>query len=224
MAAVFPSVRPSASDSVSQAERDVLDALATLPTDWQVIHSLWLKTHRVKLHAEADFILVTDRVVLILEVKGGNVWRDDEGWQFQSKSGHKKSTKKEGPFDQARGAYYALREHLESVGRKELFDDYIWGYGVICPECVLNISQRDAFVDPCMLLDERGFPRGLQSFIELLSTYWISRYGRGDIAGIKFNKNRKETVSSGKRSEIVSALRPAFELVIGPGASILRGI
>ena len=63
MAAVFPSVRPSASDSVSQAERDVLDALATLPTDWQVIHSLWLKTHRVKLHAEADFILVTDRVV-----------------------------------------------------------------------------------------------------------------------------------------------------------------
>ena len=190
-----------------------------MPTDWQVIHSLWLKTHRVKLHAEADFILVTDRVVLILEVKGGNVWRDDEGWQFQSKSGHKKSTKKEGPFDQARGAYYALREHLESVGRKELFDDYIWGYGVICPECVLNISQRDAFVDPCMLLDERGFPRGLQSFIELLSTYWISRYGRGDIAGIKFNKNRKETVSSGKRSEIVSALRPAFELVIGPGAS-----
>lgn len=219
MAVVFPSVRPIASDDVSQAERDVLDALAMLPPDWQVIHSLWLKTHKVKLHAEADFILVTDRAILILEVKGGNVWRDEEGWHFQSKFGHKKNTKKEGPFDQARGAYYALREHLESSGRKELFDDYIWGYGVICPECVLNISQRDAFVDPCMLLDERGFPGVLQSFVEKLTTYWVSRYGRGDIAGIKFNKNRQELISSGKRSEIVLALRPAFELVIGPGAS-----
>ena len=219
MAAVFPSVRPIASDDVSQAERDVLDALALLPSDWQVIHSLWLKTHRVKLHAEADFILVTNRAVLILEVKGGNVWRDEEGWHFQSKSGQTKSTKKEGPFDQARGAYYALREHLENSGRKELFDDYIWGYGVICPDCVMNISQRDAFIDPCMLLDEREFPGGLQKFVELLTNYWVSRYGKGDIDRVKFNRNRRETISSGKRTEIVSALRPAFELVIGPGAS-----
>ncbi len=219
MAIIFPSVRPTVSDVVSQAERDVLDALAVMPADWQVIHSLWLKTHKVKLHAEADFIVVSDRAVLILEVKGGNVWRDEEGWSFQSKSGHKKSTRKDGPFDQARGAYYALREHLEKCGRKELFDNYIWGYGVICPECVLNISQSDAFVDPCMLLDERGFPEGLQSFVEALTTYWIARYSRGNIAGVKFNKNRKDAISSGKRSEIVSALRPAFELVIGPGAS-----
>lgn len=219
MASVFPSVRPSASDTVSQAERDVLDALATLPDGWQVIHSLWLKTHRIKLHAEADFVLVSDRAILILEVKGGNVWRDEAGWNFQSKSGRSKNTKPEGPFDQARGAYYALGGHLETIGRTDLFKDYVWGYGVICPECVLNISHRDSFVDPCMLLDERGFPDGLHGYIISLTDYWRKRYGNGDQSLDKNHGKRIDAISERKRSEIIAFLRPAFEQVIGPGAS-----
>lgn len=219
MASIFPSVRPSVSETVSQAERDVLDALAKLPADWMVIHSLWLKTHRVKLHAEADFVVITNCAVLILEIKGGLVWRDDEGWQFQSKSGRTKKTKKEGPFDQARGAYYALREHLIANGRKELFDEFIWGYGVICPECSLHVPDGDAFVDPSMLLDERGFLGGMMSFLEALSNYWALRYERGDIPSVKTHKCRNKLISPSKRSVILFALRPAFELVIGPGAS-----
>jgi len=219
MGTMIPGVRPCASEWVSQAERDVLDALANFPGDWHLIHSLWLKTHKVKLHAEVDFVLIWERAVLLLEVKGGDVWRDDEGWHFRSKSGHGENVKKEGPFDQARGAYYALREHLQNCERDDLFDDFIWGYGVICPDCVLNISQRDAFVDPCMLLDERGFPHHLAVYLSALVDYWAARYERGDIAGVKRGKTRQRSVSPGKRLEIVSLLRPKFDLVVGPGAS-----
>src|SRR5260221_10223914 len=117
MATILPRVRPVTSDGVSLAQLDVLDALAKLPVDWTVLHSLWLKTHAVKLHAEADFVVISDRAVLLLEVKGGEVWRDDDGWHFRRKSGAGENVKAEGPLDQARGAYYAARAHLREIGR-----------------------------------------------------------------------------------------------------------
>jgi hypothetical protein len=219
VATIYPSVRPSVSDKVSRAERDVLDSLALLPDDWCVIHSLWLKTHNVKLHAEADFIVITDRAAFILEIKGGNVWRDDAGWHFVPKHGGQGSIKSQGPFDQARGAYYSIRDHLANCGRSQLFDDHVWGYGVVCPECALNIREDDAFVSPRMLLDERGFPGSLDAFLESLTKYWTERYQKSDINGVRFSKSRQDSISRGRRADIVSALRPEFELVVGPGAS-----
>jgi cytosine/adenosine deaminase-related metal-dependent hydrolase len=68
MAKIFPSVRPSVSEKVSDAELAVYDSLAESNDKWLVIHSLWLKSHSRKLHAQADFILITENPVLILEV------------------------------------------------------------------------------------------------------------------------------------------------------------
>jgi hypothetical protein len=222
MASVFPSVRPLVSDRVSQAERDVLDVLASLPSEWCIIHSLWLKTHNVKLHAEADFIVITDKAVIILEVKGGNVWRDDAGWHFMPKYGGTDNIKHQGPFDQARGAYYALREHLYKNRRSELFDDHIWGYGVVCPECALNVSEEDAFISPRILLDERRFPLEMKTFIDDLASYWHTRYLKCDISGVKSSKSRTASIGSIRRAEIVKSLRPSFEIVIGPGESSIH--
>src|SRR6266567_3401474 len=124
---------------MSDAERMVLEELRRcLPSDWVLLHSQWLKNHPSKFHAEVDFVLIGERAVLLLEVKGGIVWRDQEGWQFQTKSGGRRETKPEGPFDQVRGAYYAIRNHLHDIGRIALFHDYVWGYGVVLPECVLS--------------------------------------------------------------------------------------
>lgn len=218
MATVYPSVKPDYSDRVSRAERDVLDVLSKLPDDWCVIHSLWLKTHEVKLHAEADFILVTDRAVFILEVKGGNVWRSNDGWHFAPKAGGAENVKREGPFEQARGAYYAIREHLYRLGDNELFDDHVWGYGVICPECSLHIPDSDTAVSPRLLLDERAFPAGVKNYIEELTDCWISLYRDNNRNARGQRARHADEISQKRRGKIVNALRPEFELLVGPAA------
>lgn len=216
MALIYPSFRPR-SDKVSDAELDVLEALSALPEDWFVLHSLWMKTHSRKLHAEADFVLITDRGALILEVKGGEVWRDSYGWHFRTKSGSREDIKSEGPFDQARGAYYAVRKHLTDCGHPELFNEIVWGYGVICPDCVLNVPDGDPFVDPRMLLDESGFPSGLRTYLTNLIEYWADRHGSDESGGRKA-RSRSSSVSPARRQELLRLLRPNFELVAGLGA------
>jgi hypothetical protein len=222
MAKIFPSVRPSVSEKVSDAELAVYDSLAESNDKWLVIHSLWLKSHSRKLHAEADFILITENAVLILEVKGGDVWRDDDGWHFRPRSGRGENVKREGPFDQARGAYYALRKHLSDCGHVDLFDNHVWGYGVICPDCVLDIPGRDASVDPCMLLDAAGFPQGLQSYISKLTDYWRHRYATGTVPGVGGRRQRSSILAPAVGQELLRFLRPEFELVTGLGADSAR--
>jgi hypothetical protein len=222
MAKLYPSVRPAGSEKVSDAELAVYDALAVTEDDWLIIHSLWLKSHSRKLHAEADFILITDNAVLIIEVKGGDVWRDHDGWHFRPRSGRGENVKREGPFEQAMGAYYALRKHLADCGHVDLFDDHVWGYGVICPDCVLDIPGRDASVDPCMLLDAAGFPQGLKSYIATLTDYWRGRYAAGSVPGVGARRQRSSTITPTLRQELLRYLRPEFELVTGLGAESAR--
>lgn len=222
MAKLYPSVRPAGSEKVSDAELAAYDALADMDDDWLVIHSLWLKSHSRKLHAEADFILISDTAVLIIEVKGGDVWRDHDGWHFRPRSGRGENVKREGPFEQAMGAYYALRKHLVECGHVDLFDNHVWGYGVICPDCVLDIPVSDAFVDPCMLLDAAGFPHGLQSYIAKLTDYWRGRYSTGSVPGVSGRRQRSSTIAPTVRQELLRYLRPEFELVTGLGAESAR--
>jgi len=64
---------------MSAAEEAVRTALeSTCPPDWVILHSLWLKNHAFKAHAEVDFVVITDRAVLLIEVKGGIVWRNGD--------------------------------------------------------------------------------------------------------------------------------------------------
>lgn len=216
MASLYPKVWPGPSEKVSHAELDVLKQLSRLPEAWHVLHSLWLKTHERKLHAEADFVVITDRAVLILEVKGGDVWRDDQGWHFRTKSKSSENIKSEGPFDQARGAYHAIQTHLNEHGRAELFKEITWGYGVICPDCVLNIANGDPFVEPKMLLDEREYPTGLKDYLEGLTDYWIDRHESRARSG-RNARSKSSTISPSRAQELLRILRPTFELAIGLG-------
>lgn len=209
MASMYPPGRPSVSDEVSHAERAVLVELEAMPPDWHVLHSLWLKTHKHKLHAEADFVVITDRAVMVLEVKGGDVSRDSNGlWNFRARTG-RTNQKREGPFDQAMGAYYAIGTLLEKAGRSDLFNSYVWGYGVICPDCVIEVPRNDGLVDPQMLLDARGFPLGLRGWMRALEDYWISRQ---PIAG------RRPAIPTLTRLDLGTHLRPQFGLAAGAAA------
>jgi len=186
-----------------------------LPKDWIRLPSLWLKNHPAKFHAEVDFLLIGDRAVLLLEVKGGYVSRDQDGWHFETKSGGKKETKQEGPFDQVREAYYALREHLRNLDRINLFHDYVWGYGVILPECILAIPPGDAAIDPQIVLDLRDFPGGLGDFVDRLTDVWRAR-----CLEVKRNnripvESLRATIPPRVREEIEANLRPLLQPVRG---------
>ena len=103
-------------DVVSAGERRVAKLLAeiepTVPTT--AFHSVHLTKHEYKRMGEADFVLVMDDCVLVLEVKGGRVERRDGSWRFTNRFGEQ-NLKREGPFEQAYGAMYALQSELRAA-------------------------------------------------------------------------------------------------------------
>jgi hypothetical protein len=205
---------------MSDAERMVLEELRRcLPSGWILLHSQWLKNHPAKFHAEVDFVLIGERAVLLLEVKGGRVWRDDAGWHFETKSGSKRETKAEGPFDQVRTAFYSVRDHLRDLGQISLFHDHVWGYGVVLPECVLLIPPGELAIEPDHLLDQRGFPERLGSFLESLTATW-----RQKCLQVKRNNGIPEatlraTIPPAVREQIRGCLRPLLRPVRGLGVT-----
>jgi len=220
MATVLPRSHPVASDRVSPSELDVLRRLEALPKDWIVLHSLWLKTHRVKRDAEIDFVVVTDQAVLLLEVKGGNVWRDDDGWHFQPTRGGEETIKREGPIEQVRGAYYALRSHFRDVKRPDLFEEYVWGFGAILPDCTLQVDPRDPGIDRAMILDEREYPSGLDTYLSRLVSYWTARIqGQTHQTG-RHSQSVHLRISTQTRQQLKGFLRPKMEQVVGVAAHV----
>jgi hypothetical protein len=85
-------------------------------------------TDHLKDH-EADFVVAIEGAgIVCLEVKGGEVWHDGEGWR-QMRGGHEHRID---PVRQAREACYALRDYIEkdprwSQGRLR------WDYVVVLP-------------------------------------------------------------------------------------------
>ncbi|BDX32236.1 hypothetical protein TUM20985_27830 [Mycobacterium antarcticum] len=70
-------------------------------------------TNHLKDH-EVDFVVAIEGAgIVCLEVKGGEVWHDGEGW-WQIRGGREKSIE---PVRQAREACYALRDFIEKNPR-----------------------------------------------------------------------------------------------------------
>jgi hypothetical protein len=80
--------------------------------------------------SEIDFLIVTRDTVLVIEVKGGRLGRRDGVWTFIDRYGHV-NTKREGPFEQARSAMFALKD-LVATRRPGLTPEF--GYLVITPD------------------------------------------------------------------------------------------
>ncbi len=82
MAIFFPS-DAKAKDAPGGPEQQVLDALKKLDDSWYVIPNLNIAKHPKHLQGEADIVIIHDGVVILLEVKGGSVSRDDRSawWQ-----------------------------------------------------------------------------------------------------------------------------------------------
>ena len=93
------------------AELRVHAALAALDIHGVALHSLLLPEHQYKLTAEIDFVLVLENALLVVEVKGASVACREGLWTYFDRQGHSR-TSREGPFQQANSAMYALRTSL----------------------------------------------------------------------------------------------------------------
>lgn len=165
---IHPSVR-------SAAERKLFAVIENAPGSeaWVCLHSLGLARHATKRRGEIDFLLLTSKGIFVLEVKGGQVWREGGVWRFKDRYGviHEKN---EGPFDQASSAMFTLekevRQHFEHDDRSS---QLLFGFGVVCPDILFDVKGTEA--DQRQVYDSRDRRQPITRFIDRLAAYWRER-------------------------------------------------
>jgi hypothetical protein len=101
----------------SDGERSVARVLHAVdgPADAVAFHSVKLRSHAYKQQAEADFVILWNGVVVVVEVKGGGVRKHDGVWYSVDR--HDDWRRLSGsPMEQARSAMYALRDIVQEEG------------------------------------------------------------------------------------------------------------
>ena len=97
----------------SNAERTFARLLKNVEGDPDAVafYSVRLREHAYKQQAEADFVILWKRTVVVVEVKGGGVRKHDGAWYSVDRHNdwHKLATS---PMEQAQSAAYALRDIL----------------------------------------------------------------------------------------------------------------
>ena len=219
MALMIPPMPAEAGDKrVPQGELDVFEQFKkNTPDDWVVLHSLRLKTHEFKKSGEADFVVITDKGVLVLEVKGGENHRNEKGQWVQTKRGSNDRVSNEGPFNQAMGAYFAIENYLKNTNNKELIERLPWGWGVVMPHCIPIPPTDDPEIDPEMLLDQKQFPEGLVEWVNTLVEYWREDFGKKNLRKLRRGHNLQNGLPLATRDELKDLLRPRFECYTGLG-------
>ncbi|MFC9614382.1 NERD domain-containing protein [Streptomyces sp. NPDC056938] len=114
---LVPDLADIETTTTSNAERRVARLLRAIdgPSDAVAFHSVKLRSHAVKQQAEADFVVLWNGVVILVEVKGGGVRKYDGVWYSIDRHGDWKKLR-ESPMDQAQSAMHALRGILQEEG------------------------------------------------------------------------------------------------------------
>ncbi|MDT0203803.1 NERD domain-containing protein [Nocardioides sp. AE5] len=120
---------PAEPKFVNGAEREVFETLRDgLGDDDVVIANLRL-TDEAKDH-EADFVVLMPGIgIAVLEVKGGSVWFDAEGWKQRRGGGEVRID----PVEQVRTTKYAIRSYVAADERWGRRNHVAWGHGLVTP-------------------------------------------------------------------------------------------
>ena len=162
--------------------------------DWVVVHSLGLLRHDRKPWAEADFVVICQRGVFVLEVKGGDITRRGREWFTNGRP------LKESPFDQAAGAAAALYRALKPIC--PFIAESIVGSGVCFPE--VDFRARSVDLDRSLIWDAESRDRSFVSYIDGLADYW-----RGHLGPRAFERR---PLSPSDRDAVVEAVAGDFEV------------
>lgn len=185
---------------ITESEKKVFQSFKRLEINEPGIcfHSLNLPDHRFKRKGEIDFLLLTKRGILVIEVKGGNISVNDGVWTYSNSEG-KTFTKYESAFEQAEGNMYSLIDRLTEKEITPYINETLFGYGVIFDQFfeVESVEwNEDTFIDP------RDFhsSEDLGQFITGLYDYFGA-------------KRKSRSLSNQDIDKISNYLRPSFDPV-----------
>ena len=201
MAVLIPDVPKDCPNS----ERHVYERLGRdLPEAWIVLHSLGLRGHESKIWGEADIVILSERGVFALEVKGGTVECVDGVWRYSGDFAT--FTKRESPWAQAMGALGAIRGQLQQA--RPAFRDVLFGFGVVMP--YTTFTATGAEIIPEVLLDRRSFRQSLMQYVTSLESYWNTEY-------VRKRGRSYRGLTARKLREARQILRPDLETALSLG-------
>lgn len=166
-------------------------AQARLPEPTTCLYSVHLPVHEYKRMSEIDFLVVWDDTVLAVEVKGGRLGRHGGTWTVTDRYGDT-TEKREGPFEQARSAMFALESRLQS---RLPGLDVVLGYLVVTPDQELGDDLE--WERPQHTGAHAMSVAGMEIALEEARRFWKKALGR--------------PVRGGAYRELLSILRPDFD-------------
>ena len=159
----------------SNAERKMYDVLQELNLkNACVLHSLGLPRHRSKIYGESDFVVVCERGVACLEIKGGRVECRDGQWTFIDRYGTER-VKPEGPFAQVTGNMFSLRDILKKrfEGNPHM-KNILMASGVVFPDITFHSDSQE--IIPEIIYD--CTTEDISEYMNQVFDYWQQRQHR----------------------------------------------
>lgn len=183
----------------SNAEKKMYDVLQQLDMkNACVLHSLGLPRHQSKIYGEIDFVVVCDRGVACLEIKGGRVECNEGKWIFTDRYGVERE-KPEGPFAQVIGNMFSLRDVLKKrFPNNPHIKNLLAGCGVVFPDIEFKSSSQEIINE--IVFDKRT--ESINSYMNHMFDYWQGRQHR-----------EPSRLSPGDIKEIVDYLRGEFSFI-----------
>lgn len=209
MARMIPSVIEPEQAQKSRAEARIFYWLKNM--SWGnavVLYSLPLKEHVRNSFGEIDFVVICEKGIICLEVKGGGVVRKDGQWGFTNGL-NQTSWKNEGPYTQVQGNMKSLRQYLDmKLKPGDEIRDCRWACCVLTPDCIIK-TDNDTEVIPEITFNANMSEKDLPSLFERSFKYWRENKHYGGEGGL----------NSKARERLVTILRGDFSFV--PPLSVL---
>lgn len=194
-------IPPLLLDNNSNAEKKVFELFKEIQIDKStfLLHSVNLPYHKYKHWAEIDFLLISQKGILVFEVKGGRISRRDGVWYFKDRW-DKEHRKSEGPDQQARSAMYALKNDLQNQFPNIDLRNIPVGWGLMFPDidyAAATLELPDELVCDENMMNEKAF----KSYILGVYEHWRKK--------ISYPKD----LQLFEIDSIVKFIRPNLELV-----------
>lgn len=144
----------------SEGERRFFSYLKECSFNGYVLHSL---AFDMKGQREIDYVLISKRGILCLELKGGYISREGREWFYTDHLGERHFGG-DGPYKQAKDNMHALREKYRRRFTVHPLSDVQFAWGVIFPDQPFTFKGAD--VDEELTFDKRKSLDELDPFIE----------------------------------------------------------
>jgi hypothetical protein len=181
-----PRVFPEQPQFKTDSEENVFEILFNALSDEDVIFCNLQLVHPQHGDVEVDFtILMKDRGIMVIEVKGGHITFDGGGWKQSDSHGSRIIY----PAFQARKAMYSLRDHIrDRWSQGNVRTDWI----VIFPQSrVVNVDAPDLPTGKYMDKDDLKYPLSkIKSLLDLASQFQVPSGNSWIEAGIKALQGR----------------------------------